>query len=95
MYTARFSLFNVSVTELSLALRASTIYGLAEADSHVNEGLETLSLAAPDPKKCVWGNCVQKVELWNVYWMTFYLLRKCTVYVTTSIQPDPLTASPN
>ena len=32
MYTARFSLFNVPVTELSLA----------ETDSHVNEGLETL-----------------------------------------------------
>ena len=37
----------------------------------------------------------KKFEFWNVYWMTFYVLRKCTVYVTTSIQPDPLTASPN
>ena len=37
----------------------------------------------------------KKLELRDVYWMTFYVLRKCTVYVTTSIQPDPLTASPN
>ena len=31
----------------------------------------------------------------DLYWMTFYVLRKYTVYVTASIQPDPLTASLN
>ena len=69
----------------------------------VNSGVPSTKFSAwafivsrrPTLKRGSGETLYKKFELWNVYWMTFYVLRKCTVYVTTSIQPDPLTASPN
>ena len=51
---------------------------------------ELLVSRRPTLKRGSGETVYKKFELWNVYWMMFYVLRKCTVYVTTSIQPDPL-----
>ena len=54
-------------------------------ESHCEHGKIAKSLVSRRPtlKRGSGETLYKKFELWNVYWMTFYVLRKCTVYVTT------------